>query len=110
MASIPCLRDLLAHSSSVSAASSLPWQRYKDPRLLRVVFTVGLSTLQALYQLPYSTYGPESLRLSLLSCRSSACIQIGLLSLLTDPNSFSCALVRISLYRASACSNFPCFR
>ena len=33
-----------------------------------------------------------------------------LYSLLTDPNSFSCALVRISLYRTSASLNFPCFR
>ena len=31
-------------------------------------------------------------------------------SLLTDPNSFSCALVRISLYRDSASLNFPCLR
>lgn len=37
-----CLRDLTAHSSRVSAASSLPWRRYRAPRFLRVVFTVGL--------------------------------------------------------------------
>lgn len=28
----------------------------------------------------------------------------------TDPNSRSCARVRISLYSVSACLNFPCFR
>lgn len=39
-----CLRDLRAHSSRVSAASSLPCRRYKAPRFLRVVFTVGLHT------------------------------------------------------------------
>lgn len=37
-----CLRDLRAHSSRVSAASSLPCRRYRAPRFLRVVFTVGL--------------------------------------------------------------------
>lgn len=31
-------------------------------------------------------------------------------SLLTEPNSFSWALVRISLYRVSASLNLPCFR
>lgn len=50
----PCLRLRLAQSSSVCAASSLPWRRYRAPKLRRVVLTVGLSTLQALYQLPYS--------------------------------------------------------
>lgn len=39
-----CLRDLTAHSSKVSAASSLPCRRYRAPRFLRVVFTVGLDT------------------------------------------------------------------
>lgn len=39
---LTCLRDLTAHSSKVSAASSLPCRRYRAPRFLRVVFTVGL--------------------------------------------------------------------
>lgn len=79
---ITCRRERTAHSSKVSAASSLPWRRYRAPRFLRVVFTVGLReqtqgergspggtsptpklptknpsyllTLQALYQPPYS--------------------------------------------------------
>lgn len=82
-----CLRDLTAHSSKVSAASSLPCRRYRAPRFLRVVFTVGLDTdikckienqnnkfiqitlphlltLQALYQPPYSPYGVFSLFLA----------------------------------------------
>ena len=41
---LTCLRDLTAHSSRVSAASSLPCRRYRAPRFLRVVFTVGLDT------------------------------------------------------------------
>lgn len=53
-------RDLSAHSSSVSAASNLPCLRYKAPRFLRVVVTVGLSTLAALCQPPYSPYGALS--------------------------------------------------
>lgn len=78
---LTCRRERTAHSSKVSAASSLPWRRYSAPRFLRVVFTVGLweqvagewepwgyltrclelptnlpylLTLQALYQPPYS--------------------------------------------------------
>ena len=39
-----CLRLRLAQSSSVCAASSLPWRRYRAPKLRRVVLTVGLRT------------------------------------------------------------------
>lgn len=39
-----CLRLRLAQSSSVCAASSLPWRRYSAPKLRRVVLTVGLWT------------------------------------------------------------------
>ena len=35
-------RERLAHSSSVSAASYLPWRRYSAPRFFSVVVTVGL--------------------------------------------------------------------
>lgn len=38
-----CLRDLVAHSSRVLAASSLPCRRQSVPRLFRVLFTVGLT-------------------------------------------------------------------
>ena len=48
-----CL-DLRAHSSKVSAASNFPCLRYKAPRFLSVVVTVGLSTFAALCQPPYS--------------------------------------------------------
>lgn len=41
-----CLRLRLAQSSSVCAASSLPWRRYRAPKLRRVVLTVGLWTGQ----------------------------------------------------------------
>ncbi len=37
-----CLRFFVVHSSSVSAASSLPCRRYSAPRLFSVVLTVGL--------------------------------------------------------------------
>lgn len=39
---LTCFRERRAHSSKVSAASSFPWRRYRAPRFLRVVFTVGL--------------------------------------------------------------------
>lgn len=39
-----CLRLRLAQSSRVCAASSLPWRRYRAPKLRRVVLTVGLWT------------------------------------------------------------------
>lgn len=39
-----CLRLRLAQSSSVCAASSLPWRRYRAPKLRNVVLTVGLRT------------------------------------------------------------------
>lgn len=41
-----CLRLRLAQSSSVCAASSLPWRRYRAPKLRSVVLTVGLWTGQ----------------------------------------------------------------
>ena len=55
--SIASLRLRKAQSSSVSAASYLPWRRYRAPRFFRVVVTVGESTLAALCQPPYSAKG-----------------------------------------------------
>ena len=64
--------DLIAQSSSVSAASYLPWRRYSAPRFFNVVVTVGESTLAALCQPPYSPYGVFSRFRCLFSSRSSA--------------------------------------
>lgn len=61
-----------AQSSNVSAASYLPWRRYRAPRFFNVVLTVGESTLAALCHAPYSLNGVFSRFWDLFSSRSSA--------------------------------------